>query len=100
MEPKIEAEGMRLSAREGQLLRSLRTRPEIMAALEELVAVVQTAGGPTSIDAVEETVVTRTRELGRATLQAWAQEAEQQTAHEQRAQRPRRRVRTKKNSAG
>jgi hypothetical protein len=91
---------MGATAREEQLLRRLRARPEMMAAREELVAAVHTECAATSIDAVEEAVVARTRELGRVTLQTWAQQAEEQTAHEQRAQRPRRRVRTKKNSAG
>ena len=91
---------MRPNPREEALLRTLRGQPELMERLEKLVAVVGEESGGSSIDAVEEMVVERMREVGRVTLKAWIERAEEQESQVQRQMQPRRRLRGKKNSAG
>ena len=71
---------------EARFLERLRQPPELMARFQSILDLAYAADGPIqTADAVEERVIVELRELGHATLNQWAAQAEQRLADETRA---------------
>ena len=71
---------------EARFLERLRQHPELKARFQSILDVAQAADGPIqTADAVEERVIVELRQLGHATMNQWAAQAEQRLAEETRA---------------
>ena len=71
---------------EARFLERLRQHPELKARFQSILDLAHAAEGPLqTADAVEERVIVELRQLGHATMNQWAAQAEQRLADETRA---------------
>ena len=90
-----QPQGPSSAQRVGKLMKQLEERPELLSQLEAIVSLAanDTVGGPLrSADEVETRVVEATRELGRRTMEHWAQEAQVRAIADCQVEHPKARV--------
>jgi hypothetical protein len=76
-----------LTAQETQLIQQLRQQPEMLARLQSILDLAQTADGPLkTADEIEALLIQELRQLGRTTMSQWATQAEARVSTELQAQ--------------
>jgi thioredoxin reductase len=76
-----------LTAQETQLIQQLRQQPEMLARLQSILDLAQTADGPLkTADEIEALLIQELRQLGRTTMNQWATQAEQRGSAELQSQ--------------
>jgi hypothetical protein len=80
-----------------KLVERLRERPEMMARVQEIMALADSEEGPLkTADEVEELLIAAIRQLGNETMGQWASQAEERVSRELKEQDPTVRSRKKK----
>ena len=82
---------------EKELVERLRQRPEMMARVQEIMALASNEDGPLkTADEVEELLIAAIRQLGNETMGQWASQAEERVSRELKEEDPTVRSRKKK----
>lgn len=77
------------SPEELRLIQRLRERPELRERLEALVSLVESPQGEIcTADQIEEQLIVLIRDLGRTSMEQWAQGAEHRAAEQFKAEHP------------
>ena len=85
MKKKKAAEPFTLAEKE--LVERLRQRPEMMARVQEIMALASNEDGPLkTADEVEELLIAAIRQLGNETMGQWASQAEERVSRELKEQ--------------
>jgi hypothetical protein len=78
-----------LTSAETKLVEQLRQHPEMMARLQEIMALARNEDGPLkTADEVEELLIEQMRQLGNETMGQWASQAEERVSRELKQQDP------------
>ena len=76
-----------LTPTEMKLVERLRQHPQMMARVQEIIAIADNEEGPLkTADEVEELLIEAIRQLGNETMGQWASQAEERVSRELRAQ--------------
>jgi len=76
-----------LTDQEMQMIEQLRQNPEMMARLQSILDISRNADGPIkTADEVEELLIQEMRQLGNATMNQWAVQAEERIGQELKEQ--------------
>jgi thioredoxin reductase len=76
-----------LTAQETQLIQQLRRQPEMLARLQSILDLAHTDDGPLkTADEIEALLIQELRQLGRATMNQWATQAEARVSAELKRQ--------------
>lgn len=79
--------GHKFNPAEAQFMARLRQHPELRARFESILELTRNADGPVkTADEVEATLVHELRQLGHASMNQWAAQAEQRVSAELKAQ--------------
>jgi hypothetical protein len=80
---------VQMTAAEMRLVEQLRQHPEMMARVQEIMALAYNQDGPLkTADEVEELLIAAMRQLGNETMGQWANQAEERVSREVKAQDP------------
>ena len=86
---KQNAEGNEFTPSETQLIKQLREHPEMMVRVQSILEIARNGEGPLkTADEVEELLIQEMRQLGNATLNHWAIQAEERVSSELKSQDP------------
>ena len=78
-----------LTPAETKLVEQLRQHPEMMARVQEIMAIARNEDGPLkTADEVEELLIEQMRQLGNETMGQWASQAEVRVSRELKEQEP------------
>jgi hypothetical protein len=78
-----------LTPAETKLVEQLRQHPEMMARVQEIMAIARNEDGPLkTADEVEELLIEQMRQLGNETMCQWASQAEERVSRELKEQDP------------
>jgi hypothetical protein len=78
-----------LTPAETKLVEQLRQHPEMMARVQEIMAIARNEDGPLkTADEVEELLIEQMRQLGNETMGQWASQAEERVSRELKEQDP------------
>lgn len=78
-----------LTSAETKLVEQLRQHPEMMARVQEIMALARNEDGPLkTADEVEELLIEQMRQLGNETMGQWASQAEERVSRELKQQDP------------
>ena len=77
----------KLTAKETQLIQQLRRQPEMLARLQGILDLAHTDDGPLkTADEIEALLIQELRQLGSATMNQWAVQAEERVSAELKSQ--------------
>ena len=78
-----------LTPAETKLVEQLRQHPEMMARVQQIMAIARNEDGPLkTADEVEELLIEQMRQLGNETMCQWASQAEERVSRELKEQDP------------
>jgi hypothetical protein len=81
--------GGRINQRESDLIERLRKHPAIMDRVQKILEIAEDAGGPTkTADEIEELLMEEMRQLGGATLEGWAAQAQERVGQQFKEKHP------------